>query len=120
MSLRKVAALGLLTACEIATPPRTALTASSPEEERAAASVQVLLPFDARGIPAIGTVEGAVCKVGAHDDDPTQEEAIGQLRLAVVRRGGNALTAVDCERSGFSLADNCFAMVKCRGVALRR
>jgi hypothetical protein len=112
--------VALLSACNIAPPPRTALSASSPEEEAAAARVQVLLPFDARGIPAVGPVEGTVCKVGAHDADPTQEEAMGQLRLAAVRRGGNALTAIDCARSGFSLADNCFAMLTCRGIALAR
>ena len=108
----------LLCACEVVPPPRTALSASSPEEEAAAARVKVLLPFDARGMPVVGPVEGTVCKVGAHDADPTEEEAMGQLRLAAVRRGGSAVTSIDCERSGFSLADNCFAMLTCRGIAL--
>jgi hypothetical protein len=113
-------ACALLSACEITPPARTALSPSSSEEEAAAARVQVLLPYDARGIPVVAPVEGTVCKVGAHDADPTEEEAMSQLRLAAVRRGGAAVTAIDCERSGFSLTDNCFAMITCRGVALAR
>ena len=119
-ALRTATVAALLSACAIEPPPRTALSASSPQEEAAAEAVTVLLPFDARGIPVVGTVEGTVCKVGAHDDDPTQEEAMRQLRLAAVRRGANALTGIDCERSGFSLSDNCFSMLTCRGVALAR
>ena len=105
-----------LVACNTEPPPRLALKPTD-QETRAASMIPLLSPDAGKGAQPIGPVEGAVCKVGLHDPDPTKDEALAQLRVAAVRMGANAVVGTECDDEGMSLSKNCFRSITCRGTA---
>ncbi len=104
--------------CNGEPPPRLALKPAE-AERRAIERIALLPPEATKGAREIGPVEGSVCKVGMHDPDPSKDEALGQLRIAAVRAGANAVVGTECEEAGTSLLRICFASITCRGTAIR-
>lgn len=111
-------ALLALAGCTPEPPPRLALVPTQ-EEERALERV-ALLDAAPPGAKEIGAIEGRVCKVGLHDPEPTQAEAIAQLRLRALRKGANAVVVKGCDEAGMSLVANCFVTMTCSGMAVWR
>lgn len=104
--------------CQLTPPPRVAMQPADDAEARAANAVVAVTAEQATKGTLLRDVEGRVCKVGLHDPDPREEEAIEQLRLAVVREGANAIVGTTCESGGTNLVQNCFATVTCHGTAV--
>jgi len=106
--------------CVVACGSATHLTAT-PEEDRALASVRLVSrsQVDPKHVKVLLKVEGTSCKVGLHDPEPSEEDAMTQLKLWTVRNGGNAVVDTACEAGGVDFGKNCFASITCTGLALQ-
>ena len=93
---------------------------ATPEETHAVEAVRIVArsQVDPKHVTVLSKVEGTSCKVGAHDPDPTEKDAMSQLELWTVRNGGNAVVDTACEAGGVDFGKNCFATITCTGLAL--
>lgn len=88
------------------------------EERNKAASVQIYKTGDNVRAKIIGPVEATSCKGLLTDPPPSQANATEQLKIKVLRMGGNVVTDFSCDGSGTdTFGTNCWASITCAGNA---
>jgi len=114
--MRRVLGIVLVVGCGSA-----ARLTATPEEAHALDTVRLVTraQVDPKHVTVLVKVEGTSCKVGAHDPDPTELDAMEQLKLWTLRNGGNAVVDTTCEAGGVDFGKNCFASITCSGLALQ-
>jgi hypothetical protein len=81
--------------------------------------------FDITAVPAsaipLGQVEAYSCRNKAWDAPASEENAIAQLRMMVLERGGNAMTNVHCDPNmGVTpFGRNCWSSYRCTASAAK-
>lgn len=87
-----------------------------------AASVQVLTreQLQGRKTEMVQTISATSCKNKIWDPEPTQENAVEQLRVKAARIGANTVTNLFCRpEPNVNLGTNCWSAVVCEAAALR-
>ena len=90
--------------------------------KEATASVAVLTrdQLQGRKTEIVQTISATSCKHLMWDPDPTQENAVEQLKVKAARIGANVVTNLFCRAEPTaSLGTNCWSSVVCEAAAMR-
>jgi uncharacterized protein YbjQ (UPF0145 family) len=92
--------------------------AALPESTAQTADAIQVLSAAPEGVSVLGAIEATSCKNKLWEPEPTEANALAQLRVRAAELGAAALVGVTYTQGGTSLATNCWSIITARGTAI--
>ncbi len=118
----KAGAFLLLSALVFGCGPFVETNSVNPETAaRLDSEVKLYQPSEVRSLKytTIGKIEAWSCKNKLWDPDPTQGDALSQMKLKASSFGAKGIVDVQCSGEGTGLDTNCWSSIVCVGTAIK-
>jgi hypothetical protein len=120
--LKKLACLAVLCALSGCGPGPSigyVNVAKLPQEQLLMSSAVQVLTEAPQDAAIVGVVEATSCKNKMWSPDPTEADALAQLKVKAAGLGANAIVGISYSPSGTSLVTNCWTSIMATGTAVR-